>query len=126
MASDHGEIRVFAEQRHTVPYRHGCDQAIGQLARRLAADPTAAVEVSRLLVVGGTIDWEKLNTGEEPAQPIAVVVVPSAGKDLHHDHIGARQRVPMLQCRTQAQVRGAAGGAQELDPSGAVDEDHGG
>jgi hypothetical protein len=104
MARDYVEVGVLAKQLRIVANGHGGDQAIGELARCLAPLTAEPVKLSGLLIVGGTVDGEELQAMEQAPQPIAVSLIASAGKDLHDDHVRARQSDLLLQSGAQSQV----------------------
>ena len=123
MAGEGVEVGVVMKDGRAGADGDGGDEAVDQLADGGALPAAAPIEGSGILVVGGA-HWNDHGASEQAPEVEQMGLVARAGQDFHADGV-ADGEVP-VQKLIYLIAGGGAGVAQELDPGGGVDQDHGG
>lgn len=104
--------------------RHDSDHAVAHSPRQDARGTAPAVDAGRGREVGNRVEAEQLEAVEEASQPCLEPVAPRAGKHLHHDRLGHRDRSTRGDEIGQSPIGRAPRRAVVLDPGRRVGEDH--
>jgi hypothetical protein len=115
---------VAVEKGRPVAHGDDRDQTVDRAADRLSPGAAVAVEGGGGLVVGQPSDRQELEAQEQAAQPGHLLGGGHPGEQLHGHDLGGGQLPVGGDQLPQAEMGGAAGRAQVLDPGRGVGQDH--